>query len=67
MKELTENKRSQETKSGIKNSNGTLLTQPDDIKCRWKEYIEELYVKYEKPKVKYLVKMKLILTVSDQR
>ena len=36
--------------SGIKNRNGALLTKLDDMKCRWKEYIEE-YVKDEKPKV----------------
>ena len=49
VKKLTENKSSQKTKTGIKNRNGTLLTQPDDVKSRWKEYIEELYAKDEKP------------------
>ena len=31
--------------SGIKNRNGALLTKPDDMKCRWKEYIEECTLK----------------------
>ena len=36
-----ESQRSQNTKPRIKNRNGALLTQPDEIKCRWKEYIED--------------------------
>ena len=28
---------------------GNLLTDPEEIKERWREYIEELYTKDEKP------------------
>ena len=34
----------------IKDKNGVLLTEPEEVKGRWKEYIEELYCASEKPK-----------------
>ena len=35
----------------IKDVNGMLLTEPDEVRVRWKEYIEELYCGNDKPKV----------------
>ena len=35
--------------AAIKDQNGKLLTEPDEIRNRWKEYMEELYNKAEKP------------------
>ena len=68
VKELTQSKRSQKTKPGIKNRIGVLLTQSDDIKCRWKEYIKEVYAKDEKPKVINIEsKMRQIFTKLYQR
>jgi len=36
-------------KRAVKDSNGVLLSEPKDIKRRWKEYIETLYDKNGKP------------------
>ena len=33
----------------VKNSEGSLLTDPDEVRERWKEYIEKLYDKSGKP------------------
>ena len=35
----------------IKDASGILLTEEEDVKNRWKEYIEELYCADEKPKL----------------
>ena len=40
--------------NAIKDRNGVLLTEPEDVKSRWKEYIEELYCASEKPKLDQL-------------
>ena len=48
VKELTWKNKGQMTKT-IMSKQGTMLTKPDEIKQRWKEYIEELYNKEEKP------------------
>ena len=47
--ELTKTKISTSKSSSLKNKNGNLLTKPEEIKLRWKEYIEELYAKQDKP------------------
>lgn len=36
--------------NAIKDKDGNLLSDQNDVKARWKEYIEELYRKDEKPK-----------------
>ena len=46
--ELTKSKISTSKSSSLKDKNGNLLTKPEEIKLRWKEYIEELYAKQEK-------------------
>jgi len=38
--------------TGIADENGELLTEMEDIKMRWKDYIEKLYDSKEKPKLK---------------
>ena len=40
----------------IKNKSGMLLTEPREVKNRWKQYIEELYCAHDKPQ---LVELKL--------
>ena len=35
--------------SSLKDKNGNLFTKPEEIKLRWKECIEELYAKQDKP------------------
>ena len=39
-----------ESSSTIKDRSGVLLTEPEEVKSRWREYIEELYCASEKPK-----------------
>ena len=46
--ELTKTKISTSKSSSLKDKNGNLLTKPEEIKLRWKEYIEELYAKQGK-------------------
>jgi len=48
VKELTWKNKSKATKS-IMNKQGELLKEPEKINQRWKEYIEELYNKEERP------------------
>ena len=48
VKDLTWKKKEQKS-SSIQNKQGVLLKEPDEINERWKEYIEELYNKDEKP------------------
>ena len=47
--ELTKSKISTSKSSSLKDKIGNLLTRPEEIKLRWKEYIEELYAKQDKP------------------
>ena len=49
VKSLTESRRKTRRKSTIRNCNGELLTEPEKIKSRWKEYVETLYDKMGKP------------------
>eukprot|EP00794_Sanderia_malayensis_P013667 gene13667-15097_t len=48
VKDLTWKNKGQATKT-IMSKQGALLTEPEEINQRWKEYIEELYNKAEKP------------------
>jgi hypothetical protein len=49
IKEATENKTPQDKGHAIRNKKGSLLINETDIRNRWKEYIENLYNKAEKP------------------
>ena len=49
VKQLTEQK-TQNASTAVKNNKGIILTDPDEVKIRWKEYIEELYDKDGKPR-----------------
>ena len=40
--------------SAIKDKAGVLLTEPDEVRNRWKEYIEDLYCGSDKPKFEEL-------------
>ena len=45
-KKIRDTKRTFQAKMGsIKDRNGTDLTEAEDIKKRWQEYTEELYIK----------------------
>src|SRR6476469_9345300 len=48
-KDLTEEKKARSNSKSIKDKNGVILKEPDEIKRRWREYIEELYDKGGKP------------------
>jgi hypothetical protein len=50
VKQLTSRVKATARNNGIKDRNGQLLTDSEDIKERWKEYIETLYDKDGKPK-----------------
>ena len=47
--ELSKTKISTSKSSNLKDKNGNLLTKPEEKKLKWKEYIEELYAKQDKP------------------
>ena len=49
VRQLTGQSRQRNNNSAIKDKNGNLLTDKDDIKNRWKEYIEVLYDGEGKP------------------
>lgn len=49
IKDLTEEKKAKSNSKCIKDNNGVILKEPDEIKSRWREYIEELYDKSGKP------------------
>ena len=49
IKEITEEKKARNICKQIKNREGELLKDPEEIKKRWKEYIEDLYDKDGKP------------------
>ena len=48
IKDLTKKKGKSSTT--VKDKNGKLLSNPDDVRERWREYIEELYDKENRPK-----------------
>ena len=48
VKDLTKKKGKSSTT--VKDKNGKLLSSPDDVRERWREYIEELYDKENGPK-----------------
>jgi hypothetical protein len=50
VKKLTTNKSSGGRGTTIKNETGELLTEPESVRNRWKEYVEVLYDKNGKPK-----------------
>jgi len=49
VKELCAEKKNCRTKAGILSKDGHLLTDPLEVKDRWKQYIEELYAKDDRP------------------
>ena len=49
VKQITGQSRKDSNNSTINNKNGKLLSEPEEIKSRWKEYIEKLYDKNGKP------------------
>src|ERR1051325_11305395 len=50
VKELTQKtKKTSSRRTSVKHSNEKLLTEPDEVRNRWKEYIELLYDKNGKP------------------
>src|SRR6218665_2906191 len=51
VKEVTVNKRRNCKSNAIKDKDGTLLTEPEEIQRRWQEYTETLYDKDVKPKL----------------
>ena len=61
---LTWTKEKTTKSSNIKDSKGTLLTEPDEIRKRWKEYIEVLYDKDRKPE-KDNMKLEESIDVSE--
>ena len=54
MKQLTSKKGNNNSVTAIKSSNGEVLTDGNEIKTRWKEYIETLYDKNGKPTVEQM-------------
>src|SRR6476661_4071843 len=49
IKELTEEKKARSNSKSIRDKHGVILKEPDEIKRRWREHIEELYDKGGKP------------------
>ena len=49
VKTLTKKEKIASKSKGIRDSNGQLVTEGDEVRKRWKEYIEILYSKYNKP------------------
>src|SRR6476469_8878490 len=49
VRKLTRKKTTNCTSEAIKDETGKRLTEPEEIRNRWKEYIETLYVKNGKP------------------
>lgn len=48
IKQLTEHKSSNSTKA-VTSKSGAIITDPESVRARWKEYIEELYDKEGRP------------------
>ena len=55
VKSLTERRKIPTSRTTIKDKNGKLLQESDDVRKRWVEYIEELYAKNDKPAELYIV------------
>src|SRR6218665_576222 len=51
VKEVTVNERRNCKSNAIKDKDGTLLTEPEEIQRRWQEYTETLYDNHGKPKL----------------
>ena len=49
VKKLTKNEKKKIQQTSIHDKNGNKLTNPTEVCNRWKEYIEELYDKENKP------------------
>ena len=49
IKEIHQEDRGSKKQGNVVIKGGTLLTDSEDVKERWQEYIEELYAKDEKP------------------
>jgi len=49
------NKRRNCKSNAIKDKDGTLLTEPEEIQRRWQEYMETLYDKDGKPKLEDMI------------
>src|SRR5579864_2918116 len=49
VKQLTRKSSTAGRSTSIKDTDGKLITEPDNIRERWKEYIEQLYDKAGKP------------------
>lgn len=64
IKSLCGLERGQKSAKGITSGTGQLLTDPEDIKERWKQYLEQLYAKDEKPEEIVLEKEELVLEDS---
>ena len=47
--ELTKIKISTSKSCNLKDKNGNLLSKPEEINLKWKEYNKELYAKQDKP------------------
>jgi endonuclease/exonuclease/phosphatase family metal-dependent hydrolase len=55
VKQITRTAKSQaKSNTAINDSRGELLTEVQDIKSRWREYVEDLYCKVDKPKIEEL-------------
>jgi hypothetical protein len=54
VKQLTWGNKKQSTCSAIKNRDGILVTEEEEMRETWREYIEELYDKKGKPKTEDL-------------
>ena len=55
VKEITRTQKSGASSgSAIKDKNGMLLTEPDEVRNQWKEYIDDLHCGYDKPKFEEL-------------
>ena len=80
--ELTKTKISTSKNSSLKDKNGNFLTKPEEIKLRWKEYIDELYAKQDKPtqikienevdvcednKGPYLIESEILQTIKEMK
>lgn len=49
IKEIHQEDRGRRKQGNVVSKGGTLLTDSEDVKERWREYKEELYAKDEKP------------------
>ena len=49
VKELSQRTRGRQKEDSVQSKQGVLLTESSEVSGRWIEYIEELYVKDDKP------------------